>query len=94
MININREISKIYEEIYRDKISSLIPIVSTLKGEFVLIVEGNKDAVDYSDLSIYEHVKVYLDDDISEMEAIKIVARERNVPKSVVYKEYHQQKRE
>ncbi len=94
MISINREISKIYEEIYRDKISSLIPIVSTLKGEFVLIVEGNKDAVDYSDLSIYEHVKVYLDDDISEMEAIKIVARERNVPKSVVYKEYHQQKRE
>lgn len=88
-ISISREISKIHEEIYRNKISGLIKISDTLKGEFVLIVEGNNDNVDYSELSIKEHIKLYLDDGISEKDAIKLVAKERNVAKSIVYKEYH-----
>lgn len=88
-ISISREISKIHEEIYRNKISELIKISDTLKGEFVLIVEGNNDNVDYSELSIQEHIKLYLDDGISEKDAIKLVAKERNVAKSIVYKEYH-----
>ena len=88
-ISINREISKIHEEIYRDKISNLIDICDTMKGEMVIIVEGNKDIVDYSGLSIVEHVKIYTDDGISEKDAIKLVAKERNVPKSVIYKAYH-----
>lgn len=88
-ISISREISKIHEEIYRDKISELIKISDTLKGEFVLIVEGNHDNVDYSELSIQEHIKLYLDDGISEKDAIKLVAKERNVAKSIIYKEYH-----
>lgn len=88
-ISISREISKIHEEIYRNKISELIKISDTLKGEFVLIVEGNHDNVDYSELSIQEHIKLYLDDGLSEKDAIKLVAKERNVAKSVIYKEYH-----
>lgn len=88
-ISINREISKLYEQIYRDKISNLIPLCESMKGEMVIIVEGNNDKEDYSDLSVIEHVKLYTDDGLSEKEAIKIVARERDVAKSVVYKEYH-----
>lgn len=88
-IAICREISKVHEEILRDKISNLIEISDTLKGEFVLIVEGNHEIIDYSDMSIIEHVKLYLDDGISEKEAIKMVAKERDIAKSIVYKEYH-----
>lgn len=87
-ISISREISKIHEEIYRDKISNLIDLADSLKGEFVLIVEGNKEVIDYSSLSIVEHVKMYISDEVDEKEAMKIVAKERNIPKSVVYKEY------
>ena len=88
-ISINREISKIHEEIVRGKISELIDLVDDMKGEFVIIVEGNNEVVDYSSMSIIDHVKVYVDDGMSEKDAIKLVAKERNVAKSIVYKEYH-----
>lgn len=88
-ITIAREISKIHEEFCRGKISELIDVVDNMKGEFVLVVEGCHLAVDYSDLSIHEHVRIYLDDGMSEKDAIKEVAKERNVAKSEIYKEYH-----
>lgn len=88
-ISISREISKIHEEIYRDKISNLIDISDTMKGELVLVVEGNLDIIDYSDLSIIEHVNLYVDDGMNVKEAIKLVAKERNIAKSIVYKDYH-----
>lgn len=88
-IAISREISKIHEEICRDKISNVIDIVADMKGEFVLVVEGEQSQVDYSDLNILEHVKLYLDDGMSEKDAIKKVAVERGINKSEVYKEYH-----
>lgn len=88
-ISICREISKIHEEICRDKISNLINIVDSMRGEFVVVVEGSKEMIDYSDLSIIQHVKLYLEDGMQEKDAIKLVAKERNVAKSIVYKEYH-----
>jgi 16S rRNA (cytidine1402-2'-O)-methyltransferase len=88
-IAISREISKIHEEVIRDKISNIVEIAETLKGEFVLVVEGNKEVIDYTNLSIDEHVKIYLEDGLSEMDAIKKVAKERGVAKSIIYKEYH-----
>lgn len=91
-IAICREISKIHEEVCRDKISNIIPLVSTMKGEFVVVVEGNKQQVDYNDLDVLEHIKLYTDDGISEKEAIKLVAKERNVAKSIIYNEYHNRK--
>lgn len=88
-ICLEREISKLHEEVYRDKISNIISIADTLKGEFVLVVEGNHEVINYDSLSIKEHVEIYLKDGISTNDAIKIVAKERNVAKSVIYKEYH-----
>ena len=93
-ISISREISKIHEEVLRDKISSLIDVADTLKGEFVLVVDGNHNVIDYSHMSIVEHVKLYVEDGMSEKDAIKLVAKEREIAKSVVYKEYHLYKSE
>ena len=90
-ICIGREISKVFEEYSRGKISELIDLVDTMKGEFVIVVEGNKKIIDYSNLDVVKHVSLYLDD-MSEMDAIKRVAKERNVSKSVIYSEYHKRK--
>ena len=90
-ICIGREISKVFEEYSRGKISELIDLVDTMKGEFVIVVEGNKEIIDYSNLDVVKHVSLYLDD-MSEMDAIKRVAKERNVSKSVIYSEYHKRK--
>ena len=87
-----RELTKIHEEFIRGKISDVLNSFNSLKGEFVIVVEGNKNLVDFSDLSIIDHVKMYIDDDMSEKDAIKKVAMERNVAKSIIYKEYHEGK--
>ncbi len=91
-IAVCRELSKIHEEVCRDKISNIIPLVDSMKGEFVIVVEGNKDTVDYSNLDIVEHVKMYVDDGMSEKDAVKLVAKERGVAKSIIYNEYHNRK--
>ena len=84
-----REISKKYEEAIRGTIQEVIDVVDTLKGEMVVVVEGNLELEDFSTMTILEHINLYLDDGLSEKEAIKKVAVERNIPKSIVYKEYH-----
>ena len=88
-ISLSREISKLYEEIYRGTIDEVLGNFDKLKGEFVLIVEGNTEHVDFSDIDIISHVKLYLDDGLSEMDAFKKVAKERGISKSIVYKEYN-----
>lgn len=88
-IAVCRELSKIHEEIVRDNISNIIPLVDTMKGEFVIVVEGNKEKVDFGSLSVLEHVKMYVEDGMKEMDAIKQVAKERGVAKSIIYSEYH-----
>lgn len=84
-----REISKRYEEAIRGTISEVLEIADTLKGEMVVVVEGNLEQEDFSTMSILEHINLYLEDGMSEKDAIKKVAVERGVPKSIIYKEYH-----
>lgn len=84
-----REISKKYEEIIRGTITEVLEVTDTIKGEMVVVVEGNLEQTDFSDITIVEHVRLYLDDGMTEKEAIKKVAVERDIPKSLVYKEYH-----
>lgn len=87
-----RELSKLYEEYIRGTISEVSEQVDSIKGEIVLIVEGNTQKVDYNDLDILEHVNLYIEDGLTEKDAIKKVAKERNVAKSIIYKEYHTRK--
>lgn len=91
-ISLHREISKLYEEVYRGTIEEVLPLVPTMKGEMVFLVDGNHDTIDYSHLSVKEHVVLYTSSGMSDMEAIKEVARERHVPKATIYQEYHRGK--
>lgn len=83
-----REISKKYEEIIRDDLENLNSYLP-LKGEIVIIVDGNKEIADYSDIEIKKHVDIFIEDGYTSKEAIKEVAKLRKVPKSVIYSEYH-----
>lgn len=84
-----REISKKYEEAIRGTIEEVLRISNDLKGEMVVVVEGNLELEDFSTMTILEHINLYLEDGMTEKEAIKKVAVERGIPKSIVYKEYH-----
>lgn len=87
-----REISKKYEEAIRGTVSEVLKESDNLKGEMVVVVEGNLEKEDFSSLSVLEHINIYLEDGMSEKDAIKKVAVERNMPKSIIYKEYHTKK--
>ena len=60
----------------------------THKGEFVLVVEGEKEQnKELNALSVAEHIDFYLKGGIDKKEAIKKVARDRGVSKSEIYAE-------
>lgn len=87
-ISLCREISKIHESMIRGNISDILREVDGIKGEIVLVVDGNQSVNDFNSLDIMEHINLYKNDGFSDMDAIKKVARERGVSKSVIYKEY------
>lgn len=88
-ICISREITKKFEEIYRGFISDVIEKINGAKGEMVVVVEGNYEPKNYDSISIIEHINIYLTQGFSSKEAIKKVARDRNMKSSEIYNEYH-----
>lgn len=88
IISISREISKLHESVFVGRISEAIKTID-IKGEFVIVVEANQDEVS-NNLSIIDSVNMYIKSGLSSMDAIKRVAKEKKIPKSDVYKEYHE----
>lgn len=88
-ISISREISKLHESIYVGNISMAINSFDEVKGEFVIVVSPSDEVIS-TDMSIIENVNMYIKSGLSSMEAIKRVAKERKIPKSDVYREYHE----
>lgn len=91
-ISISREITKKFEEIYRGNIEEVIKETENVKGEIVIVLSGNSEKIDYQNISILEHINLYLLDGLEIKEAIKQVAKDRKLTKNVVYKEYHQKR--
>ena len=90
-IAIAREISKKYEEVIRDNVQNIIQNIEHIKGEIVIVIEGNKEKKIF-DISIIDHINLYIEEGLPPKEAIKKVAKERNLPKSEVYNEYIKKK--
>lgn len=85
-----RELTKRHEEIIRGRISEVLEVCDSLKGEMVIVVEGSKEIIEQTfDLDINEQIEVYMNDGLTSKEAIKKVAKERNLSKNEVYKSYH-----
>ena len=83
-----REITKIHEEFIRGNIEEIIEESEKLKGEMVLIIEGNHKAKENElcNLSIEEHYKYYQEQGLEKKEIIKKIAKDRNVNKNEIYK--------
>lgn len=88
-ISISREISKKFEEVIRGKLDDVLKLFSNYKGEFVVVIEGNKESVDYTKITILEHVNAYIKEGNSINDSIKLVAKDRSLPKKEIYNKYH-----
>lgn len=79
-----REISKMYEQVCVGTLGEEMEFMR--KGEFVIVVEGAKpQSEQLNTLSIEDHICHYLAQGKSEKDAIKAVASDRNVAKSIIY---------
>ena len=94
-IAVCRELTKLYQEIFRGKLSEAVNHFADNKprGEFVLVLEGKKledikeeKKQEWVNLSIEEHILKYMNEGINKKEAIKLVAKDRELPKNEVYK--------
>ena len=85
-----REITKIHEEFIRGDINFLIEKSKEIKGEIVLIIEANnkKEENKLLDLSLEEHFKYYENKGLEKKEIIKKIAKDRNVNKNEIYKNF------
>lgn len=92
-----RELTKRFEEYLRGTLEEVLTYVSNheIKGECCIVVEGalqasQQNSLWWSRLSIEEHIDYYRrTNGMSSKEAIKLVAKERQLPKREVYQKYH-----
>ena len=86
-IAIVREISKLYEEVIRDNIEHILKISDTLKGEMVIIVEGNTKE-ETLEINYTEEINKLLTQGYSKRDAIREIADKYNVSKNKLYNEF------
>ena len=89
-----REITKKFEEVRRDQLSGHIEYFedNNPKGEYVIVIEGasseeieKKESEKWNKISIEDHLNIYEERGLKKNEAIKAVAKDRNVSKSTIY---------
>ena len=84
-----RELTKIHEEFIRKSIDELLSEIDTIKGEIILIIEGNKidteECKNFDEISLEDHYKLYEEKGLNKKEIIKQIAKDRNVNKNEIY---------
>ncbi|MCL2852211.1 MAG: 16S rRNA (cytidine(1402)-2'-O)-methyltransferase [Defluviitaleaceae bacterium] len=90
------ELTKLYEKTIIGTLAELSELVANteLRGEFVIVVEGaskqallKQERAQFDDMTIPQHVEAYINTGLDPKSAMKAVARDRGIAKSVVYKE-------
>lgn len=93
-ISIVREMTKKYEEVNITTLKESIKYYETVepRGEYVLVIEGiDKEELKKEEISkwdtwtIKEHYNMYLSEGIERKEAMKLVAKDRNLSKREIY---------
>lgn len=86
-----RELTKIHEEFIKGTAQELLEKIDTPRGEFVIVIERNKEKILKSDidllnsLSLEEHFEYYKNKGLDKKEIIKRIAKDRKVSKNDIY---------
>lgn len=86
-----RELTKIHEEFIRGSCNEIMNRAEELKGEIVLIIEGNKNNEEFdnfANLTLEEHYRLYEQQGLDKKEIIKKIAKDRGVNKNDIYQKF------
>lgn len=98
-ITVTKELTKKFEFIHKTTLSGAITYFEEveLKGEFVLVLAGKdlktlqeEDQKVWEEMSIEEHMNLYVNKGMDEKTAMKQVAKDRGVSKRDIYAYLHQ----
>ncbi len=88
---IAKELTKIHEEISRNKVSNLIDKFKEPKGEYIIILDLNNIEVQEEKIeekTIEEQYEYYKNQGLEKKEIIKKIAKNKNVPKNEIYQKF------
>ena len=86
-----RELTKIHEEFIRDNVSNILKRIEEIKGEFVILIEGNSESqkdiqlIELNNQSLEEHYEYYQNQGLDKKDIIKRIAKDRNTNKNEIY---------
>ena len=86
-----RELTKIHEEFIRGDVREIIKETKNLKGEMILIIEGDKkekEENNFEKITLQEHYELYEKQGIEKKEIIKKIAKDRNLSKNEIYQKF------
>lgn len=93
-ITLCKELTKRHENAFQTTLEEAVAYyeANEPKGEYVLVIQGKsyheviqEQQAMWENISIKEHVQIYLDKDMSKKDAMKAVAKDRGIPKREVY---------
>ena len=85
-----RELTKIHESFIRGKVSEILDDIENIKGEIIILIEGNINIGEPEkiDISIEEQYELYESQGLSKNEIIKKIAKENGVRKNDIYMKF------
>lgn len=84
-----KELTKIHEKFYRAKVSEVLENIENFKGEFIILIEENKDKNNqnfFDEWTLEQHYNFYEQQGMNKNEIIKKIAKDRKVHKNEIYK--------
>lgn len=93
-VTVCKELTKKHETVYRDTLAGAVGYYTTNepKGEYVLVLEGKNNEelkteqqAKWQELSVDEHMELYMSKGMDKKEAMKQVAKDRGVSKRDIY---------
>lgn len=90
---LSKELTKMHETYLRGTVQEILEKISEPKGEYVIVIEGNKEKKEteneiLSNLKLEDHYEYYKKMGLEKKEIIKKIAKDRNVSKNEIYKNF------
>ncbi len=94
-VSLCRELTKIHEEVFASTLADASAYYESHepRGEYVLVIEGadpgalrRQEQTAWEDMSVTDHVQLYLQQGMDKKDAMKAAARDRGLAKRDIYK--------
>ncbi len=92
-ISISREISKIYEEVFRGTIEEALNYYLEPKGEFVIILEKAVIEEEYDENILLTEIEELIKSGNTNKDAVQLISKKYNISKNLLYNKFERKRK-